>query len=97
MAKEYWISAYPGITDISGNIEIIKKSQCLPVSHFILPKSGWWNDYYHPLTRKIETLKIKYKADKEALAQLEEEEREIELYHNFSDYYGYVFYLIKKV
>ena len=47
--------------------------------------------------KKIEVLKIKYATDKEALAQLEEEEREIELYQKFSDYYGYVFYLMKKV
>ena len=95
--KEFWISAYPGIKDISGNIEIIKNSQYLPVSHFVLPKSGWWNDYYHPLVKKIEALKIEYAADKDALAQLGEEEREIELYQKFSDYYEYVFYLRKKV
>ena len=69
----------------------------MPVSHFVLPKSGWWNDYYHPLVKKIEFLKIKHATHKEVLAQLEEEEREIELYQKFSDYYGYVFYLMKKV
>ena len=95
--KEFWESGYPGIKDINNNIEVIKKMDYLLVGHFILAKSGWWNDYYNPLTKRIKILKIRYSEDREAIAQLEEEEKEIELYKKYSDYYGYVFYMMKKV
>jgi len=94
--KDFWESEYPGIGGIKTNLAIIKKSGYLPVEHFTLPKSGWWNDYYNPLMERIKILEIRYSEDQEAMAQLEEEKKEIELYRKFSDYYGYVFYLMKK-
>lgn len=94
--KDFWESAYPGIRDIESNLAIIEKSGYLPLSHFTLPESGWWNNYFNPLLERIKILKKRYSEDQEAMAQLKEEEKEIELYRKFSDDYGYVFYLMKK-
>jgi hypothetical protein len=41
-------------------------------------------------------IKQKYSNNKKALAVIEEEETEIELYRTYSDYYGYVFYILQK-
>lgn len=95
--KNFWESDYPDIKCISDNIKIIEDSGYSPEGHFVLPKSGWWNDYYNPLAERINVLREKYAGNKEAKARLDSTEREIELYRNYSDYYGYVFYIMKKI
>ena len=96
-ARAFWEDDYPEITDIESNIKIIQESGYSPVGHFVLPKSGWWNDYYNPLIERIKVLREEYYGDKEANDMMDNTEREIEIYKKYSDYYGYVFYLMKKV
>ncbi|OKH38953.1 hypothetical protein NIES2119_07370 [[Phormidium ambiguum] IAM M-71] len=45
---------------------------------------------------RINSFRQKYQGNEEANAVLDEEQREIELYRNYSDYYGYVFYIMQK-
>ena len=91
----YWIEAYPGIQSIDNNLKTIEKCGYKPVNHFILPKEAWW-EYYNPIIKKLPALKEKYKNDQEASAVIAEEENEIELYKKYSNYYGYVFYIMQK-
>jgi ubiquinone/menaquinone biosynthesis C-methylase UbiE len=94
--KNFWESDYPGIKGIADNMKIIKKSGYSPVGHFIIPERGWWKDYYNPLTDRISKLRKKYINNKEANDRMDNTLREIELYKRYSDYYGYVFYIMKK-
>lgn len=94
--KNFWESDYPGIKGIADNMKIIKKSGYSAVGHFIIPERGWWKDYYNPLTDRISKLRKKYINNKEANDRMDNTLREIELYKRYSDYYGYVFYIMKK-
>lgn len=94
--KNFWESDYPGIKGIADNMKIIKKSGYSAVGHFIIPERGWWKDYYNPLTDRISKLRKKYINNKEANDMMDNTLREIELYKRYSDYYGYVFYIMKK-
>lgn len=96
-ARTFWESDYPEIKGISDNIKIIQESGYSPVGHFVLPTSGWWNDYYNPLIERIKVLRKKYVGNKEANDMMDNTEREIKIYKKYSDYYGYVFYLMKKI
>jgi SAM-dependent methyltransferase len=96
-ARAFWEADYPDIKSISDNMKIIEESGYSPVGHFVLPKSGWWNDYYNPLIERIKVLREKYAGNKEANCMMDSTEIEIELYKKYSDYYGYVFYLMKKI
>lgn len=95
--KNFWESDYPGIKGIADNMKIIKKSGYSAVGYFIIPERGWWKDYYNPLTDRISKLRKKYINNKEANDRMDNTLREIELYKRYSDYYGYVFYIMKKV
>lgn len=95
--KNFWESDYPGIKGITDNMKIIKKSGYSAVGHFIIPERGWWKDYYNPLTDRISKLRKKYINNKETNDKMDNTLREIELYKRYSDYYGYVFYIMKKV
>mgnify|MGYP001037014457 CR=1 FL=1 len=95
--KNYWEHDYPEIKGIVDNMRIIEKQGYLPVGHFVIPEKGWWEDYYNPLTDRISKLRKKYINNKEANDRMDNTLREIELYKRYSDCYGYVFYIMKKV
>ncbi len=92
-----WAEDYPGMKGIDDNMKIIGESGYVPIGHFILPESSWWDSYYNPLQERIEYLRAKAEGDNGTLALLAESEKEINLYRKYSDYYGYVFYLMRKV
>lgn len=93
---DYWVNAYPGMKSIPGNLDIIRKCGYTEVGHFTLPENAWWDDFYIPLGKRITSLRDKYKGNAEAEAALDENSEEIELYRNYSEWYGYVFYIMKK-
>ena len=86
----------PGMKFIQGNLDIIKRCGYTEISHFTLPEHAWWDDFYIPLEKRITGLRDKYRGNTEAEAALDETSREIELYRNYSEWYGYVFYVMKK-
>lgn len=94
--KEFWKSEYPRMKTIKENLKTIKESGYILIKHFTLPKSAWWDNFYIPLEKRIGKLRGKYADNKDALKVLEKEQREIDLYRRYSDYYGYVFYIVKK-
>ncbi len=81
---------------VEENLETAKKAGYKVIDSFILPKSGWWDNYYKPIEAKLPCLKAKHKDEPEALAYLTAEEREIEMFRHYSDYYGYAFYILQK-
>jgi ubiquinone/menaquinone biosynthesis C-methylase UbiE len=90
-----FMEIYPGIKTINENLETIKKAGYRVISHFVLPTKSWWTHYYTPIEAKIPSMKRKYKDDKEALHILSATESEIEMFRKYSDYYGYVFYIMQ--
>ncbi|MEI7709347.1 MAG: class I SAM-dependent methyltransferase [bacterium] len=94
--KKFWAEGYPAIATVEKNLEIVEQCGYKNIGHFALPASAWWNDYYTPLEARLKMLREKYKDDKESLDRINQTQREIDLYKNYSDYYGYVFYLMQK-
>lgn len=93
--RKFFMEAYPEIKTINENLETIKKAGYRVINHFVLPKESWWDNYYKPIEAKIPSMKLKYKDDKEALDFLAVEELEIDMFRKYSDYYGYVFYVMQ--
>jgi ubiquinone/menaquinone biosynthesis C-methylase UbiE len=93
--RSFWDENYPDMSSVEENLAILINAGYREVGHFILPDSCWWDDYYHPLEKRIEMLSKKYANDAEALLLLKENRREIELFSKYSDWYGYVFYVMQ--
>jgi len=85
-----------GVKSIEENIETAKKSGFHVLNSFVLPKKDWWNNYYSLIEAKLPLLKAKHNDEKEALQCFADEEKEIEMYRKYSDYYGYAFYVLQK-
>lgn len=94
---EYWENNYPEINYISENIKIIEKQGFKVEKTFIIDEYAWWDNYYNPLLHRIERLKNKYINNEIFENIINEIKLEIDMYKKYSDYYGYVFYIAKKI
>ena len=91
----FWEVAYPGMQTREENLEIIRGAGYHNVGHFVLPADNWWKNYYIPLEARIANLREKYQGNVEANQQLDEAQQEIDLYRQYADWYGYVFYVMQ--
>ena len=94
--KAFWEQHYPAMQGTDQNIQTVREKGYRPLGAFQLPESAWWKDYYTPLQERLARLRKKYKSNPEALALLEEEQAEIDLYRAYARYYGYVFYVMQR-
>lgn len=86
---------YPVIKSVEGNLDVAKKAGYRVVDSFVLPSKSWWDNYYNHVQEKLPALKEKYKDDKEAMEFMAFEDMEIAMFRKYSDYYGYVFYILQ--
>ena len=94
--QTFWAANYPGMRTVEENLEIVRAAGYREVGHFVLPPSAWWEGYYTPQEARIAMLRTKYRDDVEAIQLLDESQLEIDLYRKYSDWYGYVFYIMQK-
>ncbi|MFC1799034.1 class I SAM-dependent methyltransferase [Thermodesulfobacteriota bacterium] len=95
--NKFWAEGYPGMQDIQGNLSTIKRCGYVLIDHFTLPESAWWDDYYNSILKRLKALEEKYKDIAAALEVIEAEKIEIDLYREYSEYYGYVFYVMQRM
>jgi len=95
-AVDFWAEAYPAMQDAQQNLASAERAGYAPVGHFVLPSEDWWTDYYTPIEARLPALREKYAGNPEALAQLDDCERESEIHRRYSASYGYVFYLLRR-
>ncbi len=93
---DFWREAYPAITTVGGNLAMIADAGYRPIGHFTLGEDAWWPEYYGPLEERIRMLRDAYVDDPTALTQLDEEQREIDLYRRYKDWYGSVFFVMQR-
>ena len=95
--EDYWTHHYPGITTISNNVAAMQKSGFIPVSVFTLPENCWIDNYFIPQIPLYDYFLKKYDGNKTVEEFIMGNRREEELYHKYKKYYGYVFYIGKKI
>ncbi len=93
----FWKDAYPGIDTISNKIAQMQKAGYLPVATFILPENCWIEHFYLPQVSAQEKFLIKNAGNEIARELVANERHEAELYNKFKEFYGYVFYIGKKL
>jgi len=93
----FWKDAYPGIDTIPNKVAQVQKSGYLPVATFILPDNCWTEHFYAPQVAARDTFLKKHAGNKTAEEFIANERHEAELYRKYKDFYGYVFYVGKKI
>ena len=94
---EFWKDAYPEIDTIPIKVAQMQKAGYIPVATFILPENCWIEHFYAPQEAVQEAFLKKYAGNKTAEAFIASERHEAQLYYRHKRYYGYVFYIGRKV
>ncbi len=87
---------YPAILSAAQSLECIDRTGYEPVGSFTLPESAWWDGYNRPMEAGIERMRGKYPGNERVEELCRTMEREIDMYRRYSDYYGYVFFIMRK-
>lgn len=94
---EFWKDAYPEIDTIPNKVAQLQKAGYLPVATFILPESCWIENFYVPQAAVQESFLKKHAGNKTAEELVANQRHEALLYSKYKEYYGYVFYIGKKI
>ena len=95
--EKWWKDAVPEIGTIAHNISIMQKTGYIPVAAFTLPESCWVDNYFIPQKARQEEFLKKYAGNKTVENMIAFMRREADLYSKYRQYYGYVFYIGKKI
>jgi SAM-dependent methyltransferase len=95
--EEFWKDAYPEIDTVSHKVARMEEAGYIPVATFILPENCWTEHFYEPQVSAQESFLKKYAGNKSAEELVANQRREAELYYRYKEYYGYVFYIGKKI
>lgn len=94
---DFWVDAYPEIDTLSNQVAKVYKAGYLPVATFILPENCWTEHYFAQKIEAGKTFLEKYAGNKAAEGFAELQRHEEVLYSKYKDFYGYVFFIAKKV
>lgn len=90
---EYWEAEYPQIATLDENKEIIDEAGYEIKDYFILPSTDWMTNYYDHMSDRLKELEKGELCEKEKMV-IDIHWEEIEMYKEYGDYYGYVFFII---
>ena len=94
---DFWMAHYTEIDTIPNKVAQMQKAGYVPVATFILPENCWTDHYFAPCC-KIQEAFVKKHAGNQIVAELIAGQRhEMELYRKYKEFYGYVFYIGKKM
>ncbi|SHI82782.1 Methyltransferase domain-containing protein [Tangfeifania diversioriginum] len=94
---KFWMEAYPEIDTIPNKVAQLQKAGYVPVATFILPENCWTEHFYVPQVAAQKAFLKKYAGNKTAEELIANQRHEAELYSKYSAYYGYAFYIGKKL
>ncbi|MCC4765724.1 methyltransferase domain-containing protein [Methanosarcina sp. DH1] len=95
--EKWWLDAVPEISTIGHNISIMQKTGYIPVAAFTLPETCWIDNYFIPQKARQEEFLKKHAGNKIVEDLIALMRREADLYSKYKQYYGYVFYIGKKI
>ncbi len=93
----FWRTAYPEIDTIPNKVAQMQQAGYIPVASFILPDNCWTEQFYAPQKEAQEIFLNKYPGNKTVAELIANERHEAQLYAKYKEFYGYVFYIGKKI
>ncbi|MCG8369796.1 MAG: class I SAM-dependent methyltransferase [Proteobacteria bacterium] len=95
--EEFWMDAYPEIGTVSGKVAQMQKAGYVPVATFVLPENCWTDHFYTPQEDVQEDFLEKNAGNRSAEDLIANLRHEARLYFKYKEYFGYVFYIGKKI
>ncbi|MHC5075943.1 MAG: SAM-dependent methyltransferase [Planctomycetota bacterium] len=88
-------NVYPAIKTEPENSDIINSSGFEVSGVYRLPSKAWWDNYYNPLRKNVES--FKNSNDRVMQSVISEMEEEMKFFEQYEKFYGYSFYIMKAV
>ena len=95
--RAHWAREYPGVDTESAKLAVLEREGYSPVGYFPLPDHCWLDNYYRPSQRRFAAFLDRHGHADAARAIIAAEEDEIALYEKYSEFFGYGFYVARKV
>jgi len=95
--QDFWQKAYPKIDTIPNKVAQMQKAGYLPIATFVVPETCWTDYYYAQVPQMEKSFLKKYNGNKSAEELIRSERYEVELYRKYKAFYGYMFYVGKKI
>ena len=84
------------IGDITEKLEQISSCGYDLLEYFTLNEDTWWTEYYAPLEKRINEMRTEHADDPGTLAELDSDQREIDMFKKNPGRYCSVFFIMKK-
>ena len=95
--NDFWVEAYPEIDTIPSKVAVMHKAGYVPVASFVLPENCWTEHFFAPQIEAQEIFLKKYAGNETAEKLIEYARHEARLYDKYKAWYGYVFFIGKKM
>ncbi len=95
--NDFWMDAYPEIDTIPNKVAQVQKAGYIPVATFTLPSTCWTEHFYAPQAKAQDEFLKKYAGNKTVEELIASQRHEMQLFYKYKDFYGYVFYIGKKI
>ncbi len=95
--EEFWMDEYLQIDTIPNKLAQMQNAGYVPVASFILPDSCWLEDFYAPQVEAQKKFLEENKGNKMAEEFIANQRHEMQLYNKYKEYYGYAFYIGRKI
>lgn len=93
---DFWKNEYPEMMPDQVCKDIISRSGFELIRDFLLPREAWWDQYYEPLSRRVQKLKKEFADSDPIMGLLNYVQTEIDIYKEFNSHFGYAFYVMKR-
>ncbi len=87
---------YPSMSDSAAVVAMIERAGFEALPSFLLPAEAWWDDYYVPMSARIDQVARRHAGDPVARRALDACREEIEVCRRYGDCYGYAFFVACK-
>ncbi|MBN8547499.1 MAG: methyltransferase domain-containing protein [Ignavibacteria bacterium] len=95
--ERYWQAAYPEIDTISNKVNVMQKAGYVPVALFTLHENCWLDNFYDPQSLIQEEFLKKHPGNLNAENLVDEMRHEVEMYNKYKEFYGYAFFIGRKI
>lgn len=95
--EDFWNDAYPEVETMPMKIQKMMNAGFAPLGSFVIPDECWTDNYYIP-QREAQEIFLERHADNDFAKELVKNQRyEAEMYKRYKKFYGYVFYIGRKM
>jgi len=95
--EAFWMNAYPEIDTIPNKVLQMQNAGFVPEAVFVLKEDCWKANYYDKQVARQTAFLEKYRDNETIKDFIENQRLEAKLYEKYKAYYGYVFYIGRKI